>query len=178
MKLKDKKKKGYIPTRYSALNDELDHLPIKEVYPKLVKKLQVDLGRAPESILRQLIAECSEDTRLAGYIYVVAKDDYERIEAESEAVFGGLVIKAREEIAGLKAKKKWEGAAYSKEVERFAAAQYPDYLKTHKIVRESKRLYKAARSLKEAYEKRLSALQTYARLVEKKTGLSVTQRHG
>jgi hypothetical protein len=174
MKLKEKKHK---PSRYSVLNDELDHLPIKEVYPKLVEKLKIDLVRASETTLRKLIGECSEDTRLAGYIYVVAKDDYERIKNEFEILMGDWVINARAEIAKRKKNKTWEGGAYTQDVERFVKATVPQYKKVEDTVRKSKRAYKAAEELRNAYEKRLSALQTYARLVEKKIGLSVSQKH-
>lgn len=166
------------PTRYSVLNDELNHLAIAEVFPKLRDKLQVDLKRSGEGILRQLISEAPEDMRLAGFIYAVASEDYERVKDEYEALMGIWVTRAREEIATLKKDKRWEGGVYTADVERWVAGHIPEHKQAREVLRHSQRLRDAARRLFEAYENRLSSLQSYGKLIQKRKGLSVEQRHG
>lgn len=166
------------PTRYSVLNDELNHLAIKEVYPKLLANLQIDLKRSGESVLRGLIAETPEDMRLAGFIYAVASEDYERVKDEYEALMGVWITKARKVIAKLKKDKEWEGGVYTTDIERWVAGHIPEHEAARKVVRKSKLLRDAARRLFEAYEGRLSSLQSYGKLVQKRKGLSVEQRHG
>lgn len=165
------------PQRYSVLNDELDHLPIAEVYPRLIEKLQVDLKRGGEAKLRELISQAPDDTRLAGYIYAVAREDHERVKDEFEKLMGSWLTQAREEIAKLKKDKKWEGGVAQADVERWIASNIQDYLAAKDVVRKSERQKDAARYLYEAYQYRLSSLQTYARLIEKRKGLTVTQKH-
>ena len=165
------------PTRYSVLNDELNHLAIEEVYPKLLKKLQIDLKRS-EAKLRELIPETPEDMRLAGFIYAVAAEDYERVKDEYEALMGVWITKAREVIATLKKEKRWEGGVYTTDIERWVAGHIPEHGAARKVVRKSKLLRDAARRLFEAYEGRLSSLQSYGKLIQKRKGLSVEQRHG
>lgn len=181
-KLKEKLEEVSIPiphpTRYSVLNDELNHLAIAEVFPKLRDKLQIDLKRSGESVLRQLISEAPEDMRLAGFIYAVASEDYERVKDEYETLMGIWVTRAREEIAKLKKDKKWEGGVYTSDVERWVAGHIPEHKEAKKVVRYSQRLRDAARRLFEAYEHRLSSLQSYGKLIQKRKGLSVEQRHG
>ena len=53
------------PSRYSILNEELDGLPIRKVYPKLVAKLQLDVKRVGDLELRELILQVSDDRRMA-----------------------------------------------------------------------------------------------------------------
>jgi len=166
------------PHRYSILVDELDHLPIKEVYPRLVEALQVDLKSAGEAKLRELISTASEFKRLAGYIYAVAISDFERVETQFEALMGKWSVKAREEIAKLKKAKKWEGGVYTVDVERWIAGNIPEYTQAKGVLSESKKIKDAARRLWEVYEDRLGSLQTYARLIQKRTGLSVEEKHG
>lgn len=165
------------PTRYAVLNEELDHLPIATVYPRLLEKLQTDLKRSGEAKLRELISQAPEDTRLAGYIYAVASEDHQRVKDEFEALMGGWVLLAREKIAKLKKEKKWEGAAYTADIERWIASSIPDHGKAKEVVRKSRRQRDAARRLFEAYQNRLSSLQSYAKLIQKRQGLSVSQRH-
>jgi len=166
------------PTRYSVLNDELNHLAIAEVYPKLIAKLQTDLKTSGEAVLRQLIADAPEDMRLAGFIYAVASEDYQRVQDDYEALMGIWVTRAREEIATLKKNKKWEGGVYTADVERWVAGHIPEHKAARETLRESQRLRDAARRLFEAYEGRLSSLQSYGKLIQKRKGLSVEQRHG
>lgn len=166
------------PTRYSVLNDELNHLAIAEIYPRLLEKLQVDLKRSGESMLRQLISETPEDVRLAGFIYAVASEDYERVKDEYEKLMGKWIIRAREEIASLKKQKKWEGGVYTADVERWVAGNIDDHDRAREVVRKSRRIRDAARRLFEAYDNRLSSLQSYARLIQKRKGLSIEQKHG
>lgn len=166
------------PARYRVLNEELDHLPIAEVYPRLVAKLQTDLIRAGEATLRTLIAEAPEDLRLAGYIYAVAIEDYEKVNAGFEKIFGGWTVQARAAIADLKRGKQWEGGAYTQDVERWIAANVPEFEQVKGTLARAARIRDAARRLFEAYESRLGSLQTYARLVEKRLGINVEQKHG
>jgi hypothetical protein len=166
------------PTRYAVLNDDIDHLAIEEIYPKLMGSLQVDLKRVGEGRLRDLIAETPEFVRLAGYIYAVASDDYERAKDEYEAKMGIWATEARAQIATLKKEKRWEGGAYSADVERWVAAHIPEHETSKATVRYHRKLRDAARRLFEAYEIRLSSLQSYAKLIQKRMGLSVAQRHG
>lgn len=178
---KDENPKGISaphPTRYSVLNDELNHLAIEEVYPKLLKKLQTDLKRSGEAVLRGLIAETPEDMRLAGFIYAVAAEDYERVKDEYEALMGIWITQARKVIAKLKKDKEWEGGVYTVDIERWVAGHIPEHEAARKVVRKSKLLRDAARRLFEAYEGRLSSLQSYGKLIQKRKGLSVEQRHG
>lgn len=166
------------PTRYSVLNDELNHLAIAEVYPKLLERLQTDLKTSGESVLRQLIGDAPEDMRLAGFIYAVASEDYERVKDDYEALMGIWVTRARQEIATLKKNKKWEGGVYTADVERWVAGHIPEHKAAREVLRKSQRLRDAARRLFEAYEGRLSSLQSYGKLIQKRKGLSVEQRHG
>jgi hypothetical protein len=171
-------KKSIVPTRYTVLNSELDTLPIKEVYPKLVEKLQIDLKRCGEGKLRELISQTPEDLRLAGYIYAVATEDHEKIKDAFEAKMGQWVIDAKREIAAKKKAKEWEGGTYTADVERVIAAEADGYKQAKEKLNKSARIKDAARRLFESYEIRLSSLQTYAKLVQKRMGLSVEQKHG
>jgi len=166
------------PTRYSVLHDELNHLAVEEVYPELLEKLQTDLKRGSESVLRGLIANTPEDLRLAGFIYAVASEDYERVKDEYEALMGIWGTRARKEIATLKRNKEWEGGVYTSDVERWVAGHIPEHKEARAVLRKSKLLRDSARRLFEAYEGRLSSLQSYGKLIQKRKGLSVEQRHG
>lgn len=166
------------PKRYTVLQDELNHLAIPEIYPKLIEKLQVDLKKTGEAKLRELISETPEDMRLAGFIYAVASEDYERVKDEYEALMGKWVTLAREVIAKLKKDKKWEGGAYTADVERWVAGNIKEHKMAKEVLRKSSLLKDAARRLFEAYENRLSSLQSYARLIQKRKGLSAEQKHG
>jgi hypothetical protein len=165
------------PKRYSVLNEELDHLAIPEIYPELIRKLGIDLKRAGEGVLRDLIHQTPEDMRLAGYIYAIASEDYDRVKDEYEALMGKWCTRAREEIAKLKKDKRWEGGVYTADVERWVAGNIPDHKMAKEVVRKSRRLRDSARRLFEVYQSRLSSLQSYGRLIQKRKGLSVEQRH-
>ncbi len=166
------------PTRYTVLRDELNHLAVAEIYPQLVEKLQADLKGSGEAMLRQLIADAPEDMRLAGFIYAVASEDYERVKDQYDALMGLWVTKAREEIARLKKEKRWEGGVYTADVERWVAGHIPEHKAAREVLRKSQLLRDGARRLFEAYEGRLSSLQSYGKLIQKRKGLSVEQRHG
>jgi hypothetical protein len=165
------------PKRYAVLNDELDHLPIATIYPKLIAKLQTDLKRSGEAKLKELIASAPDDSRLAGYIYAVAREDHERIKDEFERLMGGWLVTARKDIAELKKNKEWEGGVAQADVERYIANNEPSYLSAKEVFRKSERQVDAARRLFESYQYRLSSLQSYAKLIQKRQGLSVAQKH-
>lgn len=161
------------PKRYAILNEELDHLPIREVYPKLVAKLQLDIKRVGDAKLRELILEVSEDRRMAGYILAVARDDLRRLEDEFDYKFGEWVVKARAAIAELKKAKQWEGGVNKEDVHSYVARNIPEWKDLKDRVRSAERIYRAAEAFYQAYCDRGTYLQTFARLVEKRRGIEI-----
>jgi hypothetical protein len=171
-----KYKKSVKPDKYYILNRELDSLPIKEVYPVLIEKLQIDIKRAGFAELRDLIAQSSEDKRLAGYIYAVAIEDKQRVQDAFDEAMGVWIVEAREYIADLKKEKLWDGQVYPTDVERWIAANRTDWGVFKEKLRKADRIVKAAKALWEAYESRLGSLQTYARQIEKRVEHSLEER--
>ncbi len=166
-------KPAHRPTRYAILNEELDGLPIREVYPKLRDKLQLDVKRVGDATLRQLILEVSEDRRMAGYILAVARDELRRLEDEFEFQFGDWVVRTRADIAKLKKDKQWEGGVNKEDVHSYIARNIPDWKVLKDRLRSAERVYRAAEAFYEAYKDRGNYLQTYARLVEKRRGIEI-----
>ena len=164
------------PIRYSILNEELDSLPIREAYPKLKAKLQMDLKRVGDNQIRELIFQVSEDRRMAGYIYAVSRDDLRRLEDAFEVEFGGWITQARKAIAKLKKNKEWEGGVNKEDVHAWIARNVPEWRIWREKIREATRIKKAAAVFYEAYRDRGSLLQTFAKLVEKRRGIDVTSQ--
>jgi len=162
--------------RYSVLNEELDSLPIREAYPRLIEKLQVDVKRLGDAELRRLIFEVSEDKRVAGYILAVARDDFRRAEDRFEAFFGEWVLRARKEIARLKKEKEWEGGVNREDVHSYIARYIPEWREEKDRLRKAERIYRAADALYEAYKDRGNYLQTFARLREKRVSVELTKK--
>ena len=181
MQKKKKRKKpilaGPPPGRYTVLVEELENLPIREEYPKLKKKLQKDLKRAGDSVLRELLQTVSEDKRIAGYIYAIAKSDYQKVEDAYNTQMGKWAEQAREAIAKLKKAGKWHGQVYTADVERWIAANIPQWQTAKAQLRKATKIRDAARYFWEAYEQRQSGLQTYAKLIEKRRGISVQEHN-
>lgn len=167
------KPKAKKPNRYAILNEELDGLPIRIVYPKLLAKLQLDVKRVGDMELRKLILEVSEDRRMAGYILAVARDDLRRLEDEFEIQFGEWVVAARADIADLKKAKQWEGGVNKEDVHSYIAKNVPEWRELRNRVRSAERIYKATEVFYEAYRDRGNYLQTFARLVEKRRGIEI-----
>jgi len=161
------------PDRYAILNEELDNLPIRDAYPKLVAKLQLDLKRVGDSKLRELILEVSEDRRVAGYIMAVARDNLRRLEDDYERRFGDWVVQARAAISELKKDKQWEGGVNKEDVQGYIASNIPEWKELKDRIRSAERIYKAAEAFYEAYRDRGNYLQTFARLVEKRQGIEI-----
>lgn len=161
------------PDRFSILNEELDSLPIRNAYPKLVEKLQLDIKRIGDAKLRELILEVSEDRRVAGYIMAVARDNLRRLEDEYELQFGKWIVQARAEIAELKKAKEWEGGVNKEDVQGWIAANVPGWKELKSQIRDAERVYKSAEAFYEAYRDRGTYLQTFARLVEKRQGIEI-----
>ena len=138
------------PNRYSILNEELDGLPIRVVYPKLVAKLQLDVKRVGDLELRELILQVSDDRRMAGYILAVARDDLRRLEDEFEYQFGDWVVQTRAAIAKLKRDKKWEGGVNKEDVHSYIARNIPEWKTLKDKIRTAERIYRAAEAFYEA----------------------------
>jgi len=166
-------KRSNRPDRYSILNEELDSLPIREAYPKLVAKLQLDIKRVGDSKLRELILEVSEDRRMSGYIMAVARDNLRRLEDDFEYQFGEWIVLARAGIAELKRNKEWEGGVNKEDVSGWIARNVPEWKDLKNKLRSAERVYKAAEAFYEAYKDRGNYLQTFARLVEKRPGVEI-----
>ena len=152
--------------RFSVLLTDLRSLQIRELYPKLTAKLQTDLAEAGDKRLKALIAEASEDKRIARMIYAHARNHREQTKDRWDVAMGGWMLKGRATLAGLKKKKEWEGQIYSADVDRWILANIPEALLLKDVVNEAENIYQTARALWVAYETRLSALQSYAKLRE------------
>lgn len=180
-KLKKKKKKREVqaqpPDKYAVLREDLETLPIKGAYPDLMKKLSINEKSVGDDVLRQLILECPEDKRLSGFIYAVAKDDMERVGDWYLELRGKWAEKAQAEIAVLKSKKLWAGSVYPSNIDEWIAANIPEWKEAKARLRDAKKICDTARRLWEAYDTRLSSLQTYARLTERHRGKSVAERN-
>jgi len=173
-KTKVKKKRSDAPQRWIVFTEELDTLPINEIYTELIEKLRVDVKRAGTSTVQQLIFDAPEDTRLAGYIYAVAKEERERIDDDYNTRMGEWITEARSHIAGLKKEKEWEGQTTQADVERIVFKTFTEAVQVKAVVRRARTIERAAKSLYEAFQSRLSALQTYARLDERRS-ISMTE---
>ena len=166
---------NFLPTRYIFLQKELDDLKVGEVYDSLIKKLEVNLRDAGDQVLRDLIGSCSNDLRLAGYCYTVAKEDYQRVLDSYDKFLGKYEKIAQLNIMQLKQNKEWAGQTSKESIRSWIAANVPVHKPWFETLRKSKEILDACKILYNAYEGRLSALQTYARLIEKRRGVSVEE---
>lgn len=161
-------KKTSAPGMFSVLLRDIRSLQVKVEYPKLVAKLQIDLAEAGDRQLRELIAGAGEDRRVSGLIYRQAKWNRAVVQREWDTESGKWMFEGRAAIAKAKKEKKWDGSVYSLDVDRWVLANIPEATALHKKLQEAEQIYGTAKSLYKSYEYRLSALQTYARLIEKK----------
>ena len=152
------------PKRYYILQNELESLPIREVYPKLIDRLSVDPKDVGMNKLKQLIFSCPDDARLAGYIYAIAKSDLQRIEDELDIKMGEWILDTRSDISELKKDDEWIGAVSKEDVNRIIASENEEYVKFQTRIRKSKMVVDALKAFYEAWKTRLSSLQTYAKV--------------
>lgn len=164
--------KNFVPKRYSVLVKELDNLKIVDIYPKLVEKLEVDLREAGNEKLRELIASAPNDLRHAGYIYAVANEDYQRILDAYDEFLGKYEKEAQAKISQLKQEKKWAGQTNKEAIRAWIAKNVPASKVWFETIRKSRMILESCRHLYKAYENRLSSLQTYSRLIEKRRGVA------
>lgn len=170
-----KKARKPIVGGFSLLLKDVRSLQIQEHYPKLIAKLQINLEETGDKKLRSLISECGEDRRLAGLIYVQAKSHLARVQQKWDLQMGEWMITGRAAIAELKKEKKWDGTVYSSDVEKWVFANISESVKLHQELLQATEINETAKMLYASYESRLSALQTYARLVEKRREIALLE---
>ncbi|MCK5019337.1 MAG: hypothetical protein KAS32_19915 [Candidatus Peribacteraceae bacterium] len=152
------------PARYYILQEELDNLSIREVYPNLVKKIAVDPRELGKLELKNYIFTCSDDARLAGYIYAIAKSDLHRLEDEFDVKMGEWLLDTRADIAAMKEDKDWIGSVSKEDVNRIIAKEQEEYRSYMKRIRKAERTVMALKAFYDSWQHRLSSLQTFARL--------------
>jgi hypothetical protein len=167
------KKKGPVKaSRFRVLLADIDALEIERVYKSLKAKLQIDVKRMGDSVLRRLLLEAPEDQRLAGWLYAVAKEELARVQLRFEHKMGRWVPDARARISELKADGDWDGTVTQGDVERVISRAFTEYRTEREKVITAEKIERAARTLNEVFEGRLSSLQSYARLAQKHAGIS------
>jgi hypothetical protein len=152
------------PKRYYIIQEELENLPIKEVYPSLIEKLSVDPKDVGMKELKPLIFSCPDDARLAGYIFAIAKSDLERIKDEFDVKMGDWIEEAKSDIGGLKKDGEWPGSTSKEDVQRFIAKENEEYLEFKTRIRKATLVVDSLKAFYEAWKTRLSSLQTYAKV--------------
>lgn len=173
-----KQPKTFAPKRYSVLNEELDNLKVTEVYKRLVSKLETDLRNAGDRVLRELILTCPNDLRLAGYIYAIAKEDNQKMLDSYDVFLGKYESHAQSAIAQAKKAGEWAGQTNKESIKAWIAANVPAASVWNETIRKSNRILDAAKRLYQSYENRLSSLQTYAKLLERRRGVSMEEVNG
>lgn len=163
--MKVKKIKGPA-TGFSVLLRDIRSLQTGVHYPRLVEKLQTDLSETGDATLKRLIAEASEDRRITGVIFAQAKRLKDEVQTDWDEQMGSWMIKGRKALADLKKKKEWEGQIYTADVDRWILANISESMALKKKLREADEILGTAKSIYQAYEYRLSALQSYAKLRE------------
>lgn len=166
-----------VKVKFAVLLRELDSLPVDEICTELASKLKHDVKRFGNAQLREEILESSEAQQLAGYVYAVAKEDLERVQDHFDRLMGEWALTARAELAELKEDGEWGGQVTATDVERHIASKFDDYGKAKVKLRTAKKIHQTAKILYEVFEKRLGSLQTYARLIEKRSGHSIKEHN-
>lgn len=173
MTFKEPKTKPVKAARFTVLLRDIDAMSIATVYEGLKEKLQIDVKRVGNSRLRRLILEAPEDQRLAGWIYAVAKEEHGRAELHFDRKMGQWIGKARARIAGMKDDGEWHGTVTQADVERIIASDFTeDYQPAKEKLLQAAKIERAARTLYQVFESRLSSLQTYSRLIDRKREIS------
>ncbi len=152
------------PTRYYILQEELDNLSIREVYPKLVEKLGINPRELGKLELKDYIFTCSDDARLAGYIYAIARSDLHRLEDEFDVKMGEWLLDTRADIAAMKEDKDWIGAVSKEDVNRIVAKEQKEYRSYRERIHKAEMINMSLKAFYESWQHRLSSLQTFARL--------------
>lgn len=171
-------------SRFRVMLTDIDHLEIERIYKDLKAKLQIDVKRMGDSVLRRLLLEAPEDQRLAGWLYAVAKEELARAQLQFDHKMGRWVPDARARIAELKRDGDWDGTVTQGDVERLISKAFTEYRAEREKVILAEKIERAARTLNQVFEGRLSSLQSYARLTQKHAGISryeynkATERRG
>lgn len=166
-------KRAKIQGAHSILLNDIRNLQISRHYPELVEKLRCDLSETGDANLRRLISEASEDRRLTGLIYSQAKRRREEANLNWDMKMGKWMVEGRAAIAALKKAKEWDGQVTVTDVERWVLANIEEAKSEKLKVLEAEEIYGTAKSIYQAYEYRLSALQSYAKLREVQIRLSL-----
>lgn len=165
-------KKPIKASRFRVMLSDIDQLEIERIYLQLKEKLQVDVKRVGDSVLRKLLLEAPEDQRLAGWLYAVAKEELARTQLQFDHKMGLWIESARARIAELKREGDWDGTVTQSDVERLISRAFPEYRTIRENLITSEKIERAARTLNQVFEGRLSSLQSYARLSQKSAGVS------
>ena len=166
-----------VKVKFAVLLRELDSLPVDRICTELASKLRRDAKRFGNAQLREEILDSSEDQQLAGYVYAVAKEDLERVQDHFDRLMGKWAITARAELALMKEDGEWGGQVTATDVERHIANKFEDYSRAKAKLRTAKKIHQTAKILYEVFDKRLGSLQTYARLIERRSGHSMREHN-
>jgi len=170
--LKKPTKKPVKASRFRVLLSDIDALEIERIYGKLKDKLQIDMKRMGDSMLRRLLLEAPEDQRLAGWLYAVAREELARKQLEFDHKMGSWIQSARARISEMKNEGEWHGTVTQLDVERVISRAFPEYKTAREKLITAEKIERAARTLHDVFEGRLSSLQSYARLSQKFAGVS------